>query len=210
MHYHLEILMPPTDNVSAVVAKALAGFQYPKSHAFFDWYEVGGRWSGTKLLLRVGEERLSAFHNRLHDMGATVLSMRAGKPKLSPDGQEGAVNSLWQEMCPGNGDVCPLFKNEASFVLDVCRLDELPSGLKCDSFLYVSAELFGAGTGVEQRLLLHASMFNGVNSQDTTWDGSVEHAFELLCKRISHYRDEYRQAIEPRPDWLLVTVDYHS
>lgn len=210
MHYHLEILMPPTDDVPAMVAKALAEFDEcnPENrYAFFDWYVIGGRWSGTKLQQRIGEERLSAFQNKLHSMGVTVSSFRAGKPRLSPESQEGTVNALWREMCPGNGDVCPLFKNEVSFNLDACRLDELPSGLKCEAFLYVSVD---DDDEVEPKLLLRGSIFNGVNSQDTTWDGSVEKAFELLCKRIGNYRDEYRKAIEPRPDWLLVTVDYHS
>lgn len=55
MHYCLELIMPPTDDVKAAVEQILAPFREENTdpdasrQPFWDWYIVGGRWSGHKL-----------------------------------------------------------------------------------------------------------------------------------------------------------------
>ena len=51
MHSHLELIIPSTTDIKGSVETVLAPFSEDtnNSHAFWDWYEIGGRWSGLKL-----------------------------------------------------------------------------------------------------------------------------------------------------------------
>ena len=57
MHYHLEIIMPPTKDVEEAVRQVLEEYSEswtdedgnPSSRAFYDYYVIGGRYSGEKL-----------------------------------------------------------------------------------------------------------------------------------------------------------------
>lgn len=47
MHFHLEVIMPPTTNVEGALEKIMAQFDENNedaSHAFWDWYVIGGRF----------------------------------------------------------------------------------------------------------------------------------------------------------------------
>ena len=53
MHYHCEIILPETDDIESAIASVLAPFNEngrndycPDHHAFWDFYAIGGRWSG--------------------------------------------------------------------------------------------------------------------------------------------------------------------
>ena len=58
MHYHLQIIMPPTDDVEDAVKNILAPFSEHLSdeetepeyvgHKFWDFYEIGGRYENLK------------------------------------------------------------------------------------------------------------------------------------------------------------------
>lgn len=56
MHYHLEVVMPPTDDVAAALRQILGEPDWydPESpHQFFDYYLIGGDWSGVKSKYRL-------------------------------------------------------------------------------------------------------------------------------------------------------------
>lgn len=211
MHYHLEILMPPTPDVDAAVKTILARFDEnaeEPSRAFWDWWQLGGRYAGSKLEALVTEERRAAFLKEIHRLGVTVSGLQWGKQELSPASQIGAVDSLWREMCPEGGSVCPLFKHSGDEMnMDVCRLAELPARLTAYSFIAAAPDYEGQ---VAAETLLHKSIWNGCTRQDTSWDGNVAGAVVEYAKRVDGYREDYREPRRPKPDWLVVTVDYHS
>jgi hypothetical protein len=216
MHYHAEIIMPPTTDVEAAVTEILAQFDenqednedYSTKHAFWDWWQIGGRYSGSKVEALVSKEKRDAFFAALADLKVTVSGLVWGKQELSPASQIPAVDALWREMCPGSGDVCPAFKHSGdSMAMDVCRLADLPASLSAYTLIV-------AGPGYQDKLqaqhLAHQSIWNGVTHQDTTWKGNVSEALAEWREKSKSYRDDYREKITPRDDWLVVTVDYHS
>ena len=51
MHYHIEILMPPTDDVEGTVKRALSPYMQGEDDGmpvWWDWYKLGGAWTGAK------------------------------------------------------------------------------------------------------------------------------------------------------------------
>lgn len=52
MHSHIEIIFPPnTKNINEAVEQILKPFDEnveENKNTFYDWYEIGGRWSGYK------------------------------------------------------------------------------------------------------------------------------------------------------------------
>lgn len=215
MHYHLEILMPPTDDVGAAVDTILAPFsenheegESKNSGAFWDWYQLGGRYSGRKLTALVSEEKLSAFRSALVERGVTVSGVVWGKEELSPASQIPAVDALWREMCPGAGSVCPLFKHAGDYLhMDICRLEEVPDQLTSFSFIHAAD---GFGDRISAQTLLHKTVWNGASFQETTWNGNVKSAIAKAIEQCDRYKDEYKVKLMPQSDWLVVTVDYHS
>ncbi|HEY6437871.1 MAG TPA: hypothetical protein VIY47_14870, partial [Ignavibacteriaceae bacterium] len=102
MHYHLEIIMPPTDNVKEKISEILAPFdEDPKDdergrNAFWDWYVIGGRYSGQHLLSKYEGEKLEAFYEELNRNNITVSGLVSGKQELKPVEQIPFVDALWQ------------------------------------------------------------------------------------------------------------------
>lgn len=46
MHYHAEVWLPHNRNVEEQIDNALAQFNESESCGFWDWYQIGGRWTG--------------------------------------------------------------------------------------------------------------------------------------------------------------------
>ena len=46
--------------------------------------------------------------------------------------------------------------------------------------------------------------------EKTNWDGLLSTAMKMHVDHLQGYTDEYKEKVTPRPDWLVVTVDYHS
>lgn len=208
MHYHLEIIMPPIDEdkVEASVGTILAPFDEnneDNTHTFWDWWVIGGRWSGAKVRASLRPEKLEAFHKLLSDEGVTVSGLRCGKEKLDPATQQGRVDQIWREWFPESGyQACPLFEHAGERLPgDVMRLGDVPEGLTCARAILVEADL----TALE---MLEKSAWNGVSWQDCSWDGSIPKLIEKGAR--PHAQPKWKEANTPTDDWLVVTVDYHS
>lgn len=210
MHYHCEIIMPPVDDVEAAVAKIMAPYSENNEdsrHAFWDWYQLGGRYSGAKLEAMAPEGQIERFHEELKRLKVTVSGLQWGKQELSPASQAAAVDALWREMVPGAGDVCPLFKHSGdSMSMDVCRVDQIPQRLT--AFTVIVANDKYDGLAADE--LLHKSIWNGASIQDTTFSGGVHEALAKHEEGLERATAEYREKCSVKPDWLCVTVDYHS
>ena len=50
MHYHMELLMPPTDDVEGAVKRALSPYMQGEDDmpVWWDWYTIGGAWKEVK------------------------------------------------------------------------------------------------------------------------------------------------------------------
>lgn len=228
-HYHLEIVMPPTDNVQAAVAKILEPFnenQEDSKHTFFDWWVLGGRFAGRKSMSRYDQANLDEFHAWLQSENVTVSGITAGKQEISPADQIPKIDAKWNEMFPredGSQVACPLFKhsndqyaNEVGSLLDgdVARFSSDWNSLKSSRVIF-SAPSYNAQSNertgpLEAVFMVEDSYWNGVSWIDTAWDGTFGAAVKMHMERIGNMSDSFRKATAPKDDWLVVTVDYHN
>ena len=217
MHYHLEIVMPPTDAVEAALAQILDPFyegldrndENANGHPFWDFWSIGGRWSGAKVQAMFSEERMQAFHAALSEARVTVSGLISGKEELSPSDQIPAVDALWCEHFPESPiKQCPLFKHYTGNVGDVMRLADVPAGLTASRVIIAGPHY--KGEKLEAVYMIQDEAWNGVTHVKCEWDGKVRSAIEKHLERIKSYRPEYIEKMTPQPDWLVVTIDYHS
>lgn len=220
MHYHLEIIMPPTDDVEGAVKEIMSPFDENRSdededgsdkqHVFWDWWQIGGRYSARKLRAEIGAAQLDAFHALMTERKVTVSGFQAGKPALEPVSQIPMVDQLWNETFPDSPiKQCPLFDHYKGTVGDVSLVSETPPGLTCAHLIVAVRSPFN-GDKLKAEVMLETSVWNGVNYIDTTWDGTVRAAIEFHEKHIDRYKPEVQEIYSIKPDWLCVTVDYHS
>jgi hypothetical protein len=215
MHYHLEIVMPPTTDVMGAVTRIMQPFDENlpetdenKSAGFWDFWEIGGRWTGEKLLCALGKERVRQFHKLLYDHNVTVSSFQAGKPTLEPASQAEKVNALWNAVFPDAPvKECPLFDNYKGATGDIIQLGECPA-IECSHVIIAGLDY--KGEALQALYMLRDSVWNGVTHQDTKWDGTLASALAEWSEKLAGYKEEWRAANTPQPDWLAVTVDYHS
>lgn len=207
MHFHCEIILPPTDDPEGAVKQIMEPFYEGGEEnykAFWDWYVIGGRWSGSKARARLDPERVEAFVDELKARKVTVSGVTAGKQSLSPASQVPEVDALWREWFPESGlEACPIFEHAGDRLLDdICRLGDTPLGMKVERVI-VAGPQWGDATGLRAAWMAEVSCWNGVNHIATVWDGSIRAALEL-------YREQSRQGADVTDDWLTVTVDYHT
>lgn len=244
MHYQLEIIMPPMDEskVEGFIGEVMEpwGQEYSDKdgddnpHAFFDWYQLGGRWSGNKMLAVYGADRIKEFWDWCATQKLTVSNFTAGKQELQPKSQEASVDAKWNEMFPPSDGVaikCPLFKHggEGLGVGDIMRLKDVSMETKCARVMLLSpsavpekavrtadgeivdySEYWTGPTCVRPQEMMVQSMWNGVSWQETCWDGTIGQALDLFAKKMEGRRKEYAESATPKDDWLVVTVDYHN
>ena len=229
MHYHLEIIMPPTDDIQAAVDDIMKPFneQYEASveeivegeparnaHPFWDWYVLGGRWAGTKLIAKYDSPALEAFTKELDAMHVTVSSFQAGKQEIDPPEQIPAVDALWRKHFPDSGvDVCPMFKHSnnqygETMEMDICKVSEIPAELKAAHVII--AGRYAADRKLQAMHMYRDSIWNGVTWQDTDWDRKVHTIIAKQAERIQHGQPAFLALNTITDDWLAVTVDYHS
>lgn len=224
MHYHCEIIMPPTDNIELMVARIMRPFDEnlvaeDRNHPFWDWYVIGGRFAGNKLIASFEQEKIDKFYEWLNDEKVTVSSLRAGKDRLAPEEQIAKVDKKWNEMFPVQAFVpCPLFahsndqyarKGELSGMLpdDVCLLMDVPERLACSRVIVASPNFKNE---IEAEFMVVDDAWNGVNYMKVDWDGKVLTAVEKCREKMKGYTPNYVAKCTPQDDWLVVTVDYHS
>lgn len=231
MHYHCEIVMPPTDDVEAAVRQIMAPFDengseskdedYSPKHAFWDYWLIGGRWAGSKQEATYDPEKLEAFNQWCVDEKITVSGFRAGKQELSPADQTPKVDAKWNEMFrPGSTEPCPLFKHsnkrDEPLAGDICKLSEVSASMKCGRVIVArpkwddKAGKHSWAAGAKAGFMMTDTAWNGCNHMPVDWDRTFGSALEAARKDLEHSRSDWRAMCEPKPDWLVVTVDYHS
>jgi len=216
MHHHCEIIMPQTGAVESAIAKILAPFSEHEDEsadrAFWDWYVIGGRWAGAHEEAKLDPATLDAFNARLTAERVMIKGFICGKEELADGATAELVDAIWREMFPGAGERCPLFQHGSpsqyeNSLADVCQLDAIDPSLTAARVIIAAPNYRNELAAVYMCATTH---WNGVNSEKTAWDGRVLSAVDAATKAAENYRDEYREKVTPRPDWLAVTVDYHS
>lgn len=166
-------------------------------YSFWDWYRIGGRFSGEHFLSTLDPEKLEAFSKELQEKKITVSSVQCGKQTLLPTNQSVLVNELWKKY--GFPSRCPFFDDVERNSYDICKMSEVSvEKFIASRFAVVDADkdLFS--------YMLAKSLYNGVTWQDSVWDGKIQSALDL-------YKEHYIGKKYPvTPGSWIVTVDYHS
>jgi hypothetical protein len=216
LHYHLEVIIPPTDNVERDLELVLRGFDenLPMSDddylpRFWDWYQIGGRYSGSKIEALVGSEAYGAFQQKLIELNVQVKGLQCGKPELADEATIQLVDKLWNEAFPDSlVKQCPLFQHYSSSTLDVCMVGDLPPDLT--AFHVIIAPYNKIYESLKPELMWMQSSWNGVSHEDHAWRGSVQEALKAYEQQVSRYKEEVQYEYRVTPDWWCITVDYHS
>lgn len=230
-HYLLEIVMPPTDDIEGAVERIMEPFREGGEGdegdealpGFWDFYVIGGRFAGSKMESGLDPVKLAEFRQWLIDQKVTVSALQFGKQSLSPASQIAKVDAKWDEMFPRNPPVpCPLFahsndqygRERGTMPDDVMPLGMMPAGYKCSRVIVACpgySQTSGTWDGpVKAEFMVTNGVWNGVNHMPVAWDETFQGAIEMHRKRLESYADKYRATNEPKADWLVVTVDYHS
>jgi len=236
MHYHCEIVMPPTLDVEAAVRSILEQFSenppedpkdaedYSDKHSFLDFWVIGGRWAGHKLLAKYDKAKVDEFYAWLTAEGVTVSGLQFGKQELSPASQQSKVDAKWNEMFPSQEFVqCPIFRHSnnqfgkglsGTLPGDIAPLRDVPEALTCSRVIFAGPSFNSTSkdyTGpLEAEFMLAEDAWNGCNHMKVDWDGRFTSALEKYRQSLSSYKEEFAATRLPKDDWLVVTVDYHS
>ena len=108
MHYHCEIIIPPVADVSAALDAILAPFnenddEESGRNGFWDWYVIGGRYSGRKAEAHLDPDALGAFQKWMAAESVMVSGVVFGKQELADPATVQKVDAKWREMFPGQG-----------------------------------------------------------------------------------------------------------
>lgn len=208
MHSHVEIVIPTArkDDIEAAVREVLEPFDEhaEKDGAFWDYYLIGGRFSGAKVEAGLDPERVTAFHAELHRREVTIAGVQAGKPSLHPVTQIPAIDALYREWFPEGGPVCPFFSHydDPSQInpADICSVANTPRELQCDR-LIIARPHWDDPAKLEAKRMFCNRLWNGIEHQQTEWDGKVRDTLMNLLGQGTPLFDG---------DSLMVTVDTHS
>lgn len=219
-HYHLEMILPPeaADRIEDAIAEVLAPFcehRDDAAHTFWDWWVIGGRYSGKHVLQRYEPNTLAEFWKWCQDAKVQVSSLTFGKQTLMKEWQE-PVDAKWNELFPGSGlDRCPLFDSfNDRHETDVCKVSELGQWsnsyqliIAGPSFNYDPETKDGEFTldRLKAREMVAVEHWNGVGFVESKWEGST-HDFLATDKPSPGTKD----LATVTDDWLAVTIDYHS
>lgn len=215
MHYHAELVIPPTNDVDASVAELMAPFSQNLEGAayggWWDYFSIGGRFSGEKLIAALDPDKLQQFKDRLKQMKVTVSGIKFGKDELSPPEQAETVDALWRELFPGTCDQCPYFQHsrgkpsaqygKVRFGDDICKVADIPEWLVAHRLIVAAPHWKELDKIIADRMWT-SDTWNAVEHQKTAFDGKVVAALNSM--------KEDRRGAKFETDWLVVTVDYHS
>lgn len=219
-HYVAEIVIPPRTDVPSAVTQVMEYFcdepeDGEKGNAdWWDFFIIGGRWSGNKLQASLDPGKLEAFHKTLQKRKVTVSGLVCGKEELQPSSQIPSVDRLWREFFPGKGDKCPLFQHsrdqyrkEGFYADDVCRVADVPERLECTR-LILAGPHWKEKEKLEAKRMLVAEFWNKVEHQKTDYDGNVAKGIQRFVTEDAESRAPVK--LPSLDDWQVVTVDYHN
>lgn len=225
MHHHCEIIMPRTKDIGSALDSIMKPFDENhddsddiSGNEFWDFYVIGGRWAGAKEMCGYNEDKMALFYKTLKDKKITVSGLQSGKQTLQPSSQVPIVDRLWNELFPTeNGEIipCPIFDHSNNqydsddlLSCDICLVEEIPEELTCSRVIIAGPRY--DDTGLEATFMLCDSQWNGVNHMPIKWDKNVKTAVKMFEKQLVNYKEEHKNSVIPKPNWVCITIDYHS
>ena len=205
MHYHVELIMPPSPlvQIQERVGELLSPLSQSVAHRagtleyLYDWYQIGGRFAGAKMSLRLDPERLHKFRQELYGEAFTndTRDLLIGQKQFWGARDLPKVDALWRKWFPEEEvDACPLFDHYPAGDQDICRVDRIPDNLTAHAVV----------VGNEDKVVFQLKTENWDSTrcefQDTGFDGSVLNALRQ-CRACG---------VEPSKNWLAVTLDCHT
>ena len=195
MHYHAEVYVPPqTLNIETFVSEAMAPYKEQdhddESHSdFWDWYQIGGRWTGIKTPDYVPEKdprnfevcqlcRGTGFRN--DQIG---IEARNAAPTYTCNGCGKYDNEekIWKHNLYGSGLALKWPSSWVRHEGDILPITKVPQNLDCFT-LIANGQVF------------HKEKWNGDDFVKTEFNG-------LVIPKLKELGIE---------GGFLVTVDYHS
>lgn len=218
MHYHLEVIIPADrKDISGDIEQILKPFnenEDENKHAFYDWYTIGGRFSGEKILQALDKKKLDKFYKDLNKEEVKVSSFRAGKETLAGKEHEIKVDELWLKHFPDSKTKCPIFdnyndkyKNSLSYP-DVMKVGDIPEKLTAARVI-VAVPKYDEDNLVAETML-EDSYWNGVSWNDTKFDRKVSTAIKKHNDSFKNAEEKYKEKRIVTDKWITVTVDYHD
>lgn len=226
MHCVCEIVIPPpplscapeerSEHIVRSVGCVMERFCREDSpDAFCDFYVIGGRFAGNKLLASCDPQKLEAFYSWMETESITVSSFIAGKEHLDPPSQQAKVDAKWNELFPSDPPVaCPIFAHSnypfaagiaSALPGDVMPVADVSPAHTCRRMILAAPSYNNETQDHDGPLAAIFTLKHGGVSGHPTWDGTLLGALEL-------YRQSCTQPVAkqtPTAEWLTVTVDYH-
>jgi len=190
MHYHAEIWVPEGQNIGEAVAAAMAPFDENVDYetGFWDWYQIGGRYTGRHDAEYDPESDPANIEECKQCGGTGFRSDNLGKDarKANPTYTCNGCgtrdeNGVWGHGPHGPGKSVKSPTSWARYDGDVMPVEKLEDGLTCYT-LIVGDTVF------------HQEKWTGEAWEKTGFDGAVLPKLKELGIA----------------DGVLVTVDYHS
>ena len=215
MHYRLELIAPAGTDIE----KALNYLQEEPPHGIdpngddwdedwigpgkgiLDGYEIGGRWTGAHVKALHNKEQIDHFYSLLKDLGVKQCGVQMGKPTLASH-SPAEIDALWRETFPDSPlPRCPIFDYARFEDLDIVPVKDL-SPTDTAAVVYIVNDT----NGHVHRWMRQRSLWNGINIENTNWDGNIRFAI------VEHnqYVRNWTIPLQVTDDWLATTIDIHS
>lgn len=226
MHTKCEIIIPPNSDIKSSVETVLKPYDennepdedgYKSPHEFWDFWVIGGRFSGDKFIQLLDQSKVSEFYEWMNSEGVTVSGLQCGKQEINPPDQISKVDEKWNSIF-GTTGACPIFKHsndqydsDDNLNGDAMNLVDCKP-VTCGRVIFTGPS-FDGGTlngPLETTFMLADRVWNGANHMPVKWDGTIGDALSQFSQRLENMSEEYRSVASPKDDWLVVTVDYHS
>ena len=183
MHYHAEVYLKKLNGKPLMDAVGAHMNRGVKSKVGWDWFVIGGRWSGEKLLAKLDKDRLKAFWVEFKKRGYGWPSAEHSDEERRRDSQ-----ALFMEFFPDFKGEIPVWRDQykrEGGEGDVAKVEDLPETLSCHTLIL---------PGKRRAEVLQIEEWNGKDFVKTAFKGDV--VAELKRRGLT--------------DGYLVTVDYHS
>lgn len=220
MHCRLELLLPPGSTKEDVEPAMQflseyepAGWDEDAGHpewvgprrGVYDYFVIGGRWTGAHAEAHYSEDDMSRFRRLLQGREVKVSRVRMGKPTLTSHKPE-EIDGWWREMFPdGPLSRCPIF-DYASFA----DVDAMPVAKLHPEDSAEMVYIVGPPEQYRHRHFLRTSTWNGMNWQKSAWDGKIASAIESHNALLDGATEEYRAPRLVTGEWVAFTVDCHT
>ncbi len=170
MHYHCEVYL---DRLPKDVFKAVLKIMEPYRerfdeaagdyHGFWDWFVIGGRWSGAHTEAALDPEKIKKFYEICEEKG--LFWYGAKNPKKV---QEARRREEFLKLFPGFKGPIPTCRDvykDDGYADDVVPVEEVSSRLTCYTLILPNE-------------ILHHEVWTGWGFCKTDFDGNVKKALE--------------------------------